>query len=317
MPYCLSLQSGVTRLSIAKINNKEDIYLHECDFESKPEISTTPGNKLLIFQSFLRREKKLLKKDFDLLSNYYTNGYQEIDTIPKLDKLYEQSLEYVTESLKRYMNFNDKTILSPVLPKRSIRAYCSGLSGSGKSFYISKLISENYAPETLIYLFSPVENDKAFERLNLFHIHLETFELDFGQPFDIDMLKRNDGEEGCIVLMDDVNTFTNPQIRKRYMDVQNALLERGRHLDIQLTITVSHNPLAGNFSKAPLREAEYYILFPSTNHRDSKVLLKTYTGLSQDEIDEILKLRTRGLIVKKSVPSYYVSDHNAAILGKM
>ena len=183
MPYCLSLQSG---MSIAKINNNEDIYLHECDFDSKPEIKTTSDNKLKIFQSFLRREKKLLKKDFDLLSNYYVNGYEEIaDANPKLTKLYEQSLEYVTESLKRYMNFNDKTILSPVLPKRSIRAYCSGLSGSGKSFYISKIISENYAPETLVYLFSPVENDKAFERLNLFHIHLETFETDFGQPFDI------------------------------------------------------------------------------------------------------------------------------------
>ena len=150
MPYCLSLQSG---MSIAKINNKEDIYLHECEFDSNPEISTTLKNKLQIFQSYLRREKKLLKKDFELLSKFYTDGYDEINVNPKLDKLYEQSLEYVIESLKRYMNFNDKTLLSPVLPKRSIRAYCSGLSGSGKSFYISKLISENYAPETLRNIF--------------------------------------------------------------------------------------------------------------------------------------------------------------------
>jgi hypothetical protein len=35
-----------------------------------------------------------------------------------------------------------------------------------------------------------------------------------------------------------------------------------------------------------------------------------------DLVEEILNLNTRGVIIKKSVPSYYVADHNIGILGK-
>lgn len=313
MPYCLSLKDGA---EIAKIKNtKESIYITDCDYNSKPEINTTLENKVKIFEKFLRRDTKLMKKDIELLTNYYKQGYTEIDTDkPRLNTKYDQALEYVDQSLKRFMNFDSKTFLQPILPKRHWLVYITGLSGSGKSYKISELIKNNFPKDQLVYLFSPVEGDEAFEDLNIFQVHLETFEEDFGQPFTIETLKGTK-ENPAVVIMDDINTFNNKKVREMYIDVQNQLLERGRHLNIR-TLTVSHNPLAGAFSKAPIRESEFYVLFPSSNYRDSKVLLETYTGLSKEEIEEILNLNTRGVIIKKSVPSYYVADHNIGILGK-
>jgi len=313
MPYCLSLKDGA---EIAMIKNtKEPVYITDCEYNSKPEINTTLENKVKIFEKFLRRDSKLMKKDIELLTNYYKQGYTEIDTDkPKLNNKFDQALEYVDDSLKRFMNFDSKTYLEPILPKRHWLCYITGLSGSGKSYYISQLIKNNFPKDQLVYLFSPIEGDEAFQDLNIFQVHLETFEEDFGQPFTIETLKGTK-ESPAIVIMDDINTFNNKKVRDMYIDVQNQLLERGRHLNIR-TLTVSHNPLSGSFSKAPIRESEFYVLFPSSNYRDSKVLLETYTGLSKQEIEEILNLNTRGLIVKKSVPSYYVSDHNIGILGK-
>lgn len=313
MPYCLSLKDGA---EIAMINNtKEPIYITDCDYNSKPEINTTLENKVKIFEKFLRRDTNLMKKDIELLTTYYKQGYTEIDTDkPKLNNKYDQALEYVDQSLKRFMNFDSKTFLQPILPKNHWLCYITGLSGSGKSYYISQLIKNNFPKDQLVYLFSPVEGDEAFEDLNIFQVHLETFEEDFGQPFTIETLKGTK-EQPSIVIMDDINTFNNKKVRDMYVDVQNQLLERGRHLNIR-TMTVSHNPLAGAFSKAPIRESTFYVLFASSNYRDSKVLLESYTGLSKQEIEEILNLNTRGVIIKKTVPSYYVADHNIGILGK-
>jgi hypothetical protein len=313
MPYCLSLKDGA-EIALIK-NTDEPIYIKDCEYNSKPEINTTLENKLKIFERFLRRDSKLMKKDIDLLTNYYKQGYAEIETDkPKLNNKFDQALEYVDNSLRRFMNFDNNTYLIPILPKRHWLCFCTGLSGSGKSYYISQLIKNNFPKNQLVYLFSPIEGDEAFEDLNIFQVHLETFEEDFGQSFTIELLKGSK-EEPAIVIMDDINTFNNKKVRDMYIEVQNQLLERGRHLNIR-TLTVSHNPLSGSFSKAPIRESEFYVLFPSSNYRDSKVLLESYTGLSKQEIEEILNLHTRGLIVKKSVPSYYVSDHNIGILGK-
>jgi hypothetical protein len=213
------------------------------------------------------------------------------------------------------MNLPESVKVIPVLPARSIRVYCTGLSGSGKSFYISELIRTNYPKDSVVYLFSPVKGDKAYEKLNILQIHLESYDEDWGQPFSIELLAGTP-KHPAIVIMDDIQTFASKGVRNLYIDVQNQILERGRHLHIGLTLTVSHNPLAGALTKAPIRDSEFYILFPSSNFRDTKALLSTYTGLSKDEVMEILQLHTRGVIVKKSVPSYYVSDHNVGILGK-
>ena len=315
MPYCLSLKDGA---EIAMIKNtKEPVYITDCEYNSKPEINTTLENKVKIFEKFLRRDTKLMKKDIELLTNYYKQGYTEIDTDkPKLNNKYDQALEYVDNSLKRFMNFDSKTYLEPILPKKSNRMFCSGLSGSGKTHAISQLIKNNYPKDQLVYLFSPVEDDEAFTELNIFQVHLETFEEDFGQPFTIETLASN--KEPVVIVMDDINTFNDRKIREMYINVQNQIYERGRHLFKAggLTVSVSHNPLAGSFSKVPLRESEFFLIFPQFNQRDSRVLLESYTGLSKQEIEEILNLNTRPVVIKKTVPSYYVSDHNIGILGK-
>lgn len=317
MPFCLSLNKGV---EIAKIKGKhakkdENIFINECSYNSKPELNTTMDNKIKIFENYLRHDTKLLKKDIQLLIDAFSNGYTELDTNkPKLNNKYDEAVDYVNEALKRFMNFDEQTFIYPILPKRHWIGYCTGLSGSGKSYYISQLIKNNFKEDQLIFLFSPVEDDRAFQDLNIFHIHLETFEQEFGQPFTIEMLAGTEIEPH-IVIMDDIHTFNNKKIRDMYINVQTQLLERGRHLHLR-SLSVSHNPMAGQLTKAAIRESEFYIVFPSTNYRDSKMLLSTYTGLSKQEIEEILKLRTRGVMIKKSVPSYYVSDHNIGLLGK-
>ena len=324
MPYCLSLEKG---LEIAKIVGKDDtIYVKECSYNSKPDIDTTMDNKVKILESFLRRDSKILKKDINEMVDAYKKGIKDFvetrvleglkPSSLHLNKLYDKALEYVDDSLKRYMNFNDSTFIYPVLSKeKSTRIFCSGSSGSGKSYYIAQLIKRNFPAGQLVYLFSPIEEDVSFVGLNIFQIHLETFEEIFGNAFQIEML--DDGKNPSIVIMDDIESIANSKVRKMYLDVRDQLLERGRSHSGGYgitTITVSHNPMGGNITKSSIRESDSFILFPSSNQRDSRVLLERYSGISKDNIQEILKLPTRGVYIKKTVPSFYVAEHNIALL---
>jgi len=315
MPYCLSLEKGA---EIARIKNSDDvIYVKECSFSSPPDITTTIENKVNILESFLRRDTRILKKDMIEMVNAYKNGIRDFNSNSlHLNKLYDKALEYVNESLKRFMNFNDKTFLYPVLSKeKSIRVFVSGSSGSGKSYYISQLIKNNFPPSQLVYLFSPIEDDVSFEGLNIFQIHLETFEEIFGHPFKIEML--DDGKNPSIVILDDIETIANPKIRRMYLDVRDQLLERGRSHSGGYgisTFTISHNPMGGSLTKSSIRESDSFILFPASNARDTRVLLERYSGIEKKDIAEILKLNTRGIFIKKTVPSYFVSQHNVGLL---
>jgi len=317
MPYALALEPSKDSELIAQIPSTDTpIFIDKIPYDGEPKIDTTDANKLLIFQSFLRQKQDLSNADVATLINAFNNKKSVlIDVKPKIARIYELGVDYVNDSLRRLMNLSEDFKVIPVLPARSVRIYCTGLSGSGKSWYLSELIKNNYSKDCAVYLFSPVKGDEAYKKLNIVQIHLESYDEDWKRPFAIEVLAGTP-KNPSIVIMDDIQTFSSKALRNLYIDAQNQILERGRHLNIGLTLTVSHNPLAGALTKAPIRESEFYILFPSSNHRDTKALLKTYTGLSQHEIDEILQLRTRGVIVKKSVPSYYVADHGVGILGK-
>ena len=220
MPYCLSLEKG---LEIAKIVGKDDtIYVKECSYNSKPDIDTTMDNKVKILESFLRRDSKILKKDINEMVDAYKKGIKDFvetrvleglkPSSLHLNKLYDKALEYVDDSLKRYMNFNDSTFIYPVLSKeKSTRIFCSGSSGSGKSYYIAQLIKRNFPAGQLVYLFSPIEEDVSFVGLNIFQIHLETFEEIFGNAFQIEML--DDGKNPSIVIMDDIESIANSKVK--------------------------------------------------------------------------------------------------------
>jgi len=84
-------------------------------------------------------------------------------------------------------------------------------------------------------------------------------------------------------------------------------MERGRHLGISC-INIQHNALMGHEGKIVLRESMYYVVFGRYNMRDTRVLLSTYTGMTKENIDELLDTDSRWQFVKKSVPSYFITD---------
>jgi len=301
----LSFKNSKDAKLIANVN-KKPVYIKEDDSESESDIETTPENRLKIFEKFLKLDKKLSGVDINTLVSFYKNNAQ-LESIPtKLQRKFLDGSEYVIQSLKRFLDFQQKDSVFPIVDEESYRMFVSGLSGSGKSFFISQFLKNNpiRTKGAGVFLFSPIVDDKSLKSIkNLIHIDLVEIEQEISRPLQIEDLP-----PGSVLIFDDVESF-HKGVRKLYTDFRDTCLERGRHLK-QSCITVSHNARNGNTTKASIREAQYWVIFPKFNATGAKNILKIYGGLSQKEIDEILSLKSRWVFYKKSIPKYAVGEHS-------
>ena len=281
-----------------------EIYLVEDDEDLEP-IETTDANKRKIFRQFLDLNKKLRLSDIDTL----VKAYDKSEIPPnRLERVMTDGLKFLEQSLRSYIDYGKTTELFPVVEftkEPSYRMFISGLSGSGKSTFISQFIKFNPPKkEGKVFLFSPISDDPSLKNIKkLIQINLHDFEKEVGRSVEID-----DFPENSICLFDDVETFKKG-VKEPYLELRDMLLERGRHLGVS-TITVSHNPCGGNLTKASLRESQYFLLFPSTNKMDCQKVLKIYGGLDNREIQQILNQKSRWCFFKKSVPRYAVFEHS-------
>ena len=81
--------------------------------------------------------------------------------------------------------------------------FVSGLTGSGKSYYIANLLKHN--KPKFIFIMSPVKDDPAFKSLKPTPIHLDilSYEQEFDKPFEIEDLPPE-----SVVILDDIAYMT-------------------------------------------------------------------------------------------------------------
>jgi GTPase SAR1 family protein len=290
---------------LKKIFIKGDLYQDIDDLV--PELQTTKENKMSIFKKHISLYKKLSKKERDSIISDYSDNKEE-STNDKLQRIYEDGLVFVKRSLCCYLDFGLTEDLFPIIEdisKKSARIMISGQSGSGKSYWISQFCKYNTKKTTPIFIFSPFKRDKSLDGIKqLIYLDLDEFEDENGRKFEMEDL-----EEDCVCIFDDIDSHATKA--KELQKLRDICLQRGRHHgDAGITtITVSHNPMGNEKTKASLRESNYFVLFPRANERDVEKLLLNYCKYSAQQIAEVLAARTRWVFISK-LPRYFVGEHS-------
>ena len=164
-----------------KKKEKKYIYYKECSPDDEAEIATTPEQKLKIFKSFLSRYKDLKKSEITTFIEYFKSGVEELENRSQ-NKIYSKGVDFVNNSLKRYLDYGDGMSLFPVINDPSYRMYITALSGSGKSYFCKEWVKHNppRGKESGVFLFSPVEEDESLKGIkNLIHLKLENYEQEY------------------------------------------------------------------------------------------------------------------------------------------
>jgi hypothetical protein len=293
---------------LEKDKKDKQIFIKESfDDKDKAEIDTSEETKLDIFNEYLDNlAVPLSKKEKMDLIDRYKSGDDNIDN-GKMYKIFTKGLEFVNDSLKKYLNFKDK-ILFPVVDRKFWCMYITGMGGSGKSYFISEFIYQNrknIPKEAGIFLISPFNNDESYKRIskNIIYVDPVKYHEENGEDFSIDSIPK-----GSVIIWDDIESMKeNKYIEK----LRDEMLGIYRHNDLKL-FCVSHIALGSKKTAKCILESQYFVVFKN-NWAHSENLLSTYLRLSTTQLQLLQKQNTRWYFICKESPSYFVTEQSVGI----
>ncbi len=304
----LSLKSSNGSVPIAFSESTPDLKIYIKDEEPTAELDTDMPNKLKIFKDYLKSDKKTSIKDINELAESYEGGAL-VHPNPKLDRKYDNAMHFVEDSLKHFLQYPASAKLFPLVPKdKAYTVYITGMRGSGKTYFVKQFLKHNRDKKREVIFISPFLDDDSMKGVkNVIPMDIDEIEEELERPFTV-----SDFPEDAIIIFDDLEGFSKKKMMK-LDDLRDKALTMGRHNGLAV-ISICHNPMSGNRTKAPIRESQYFVLFPQSNPRDTRVLLSTYGGYTTDMITEILKSGSRFVFVNKNHPKYWVSSTQVRIL---
>jgi len=225
----------------------------------------------------------------------------ETITEPETDSLvniYYKILNTLRDTNKRLV-LKGKASLFP-LPEegKSERVYICGISGSGKSYFAGEYIKQylRIHKKNNFLLTSQIEEDAVLDKLEPDRIPPEELLEDGVELEEV---------KDSIWLFDDIFSLENKKDRLDMISIVDNLCETSRHDNISLVIT-SHLISTGQTSRRVLNEATKIVLFPRNNKKQIKYFLDKYEFFKKDDIDRILNLNSRWVMINKQLNCHIV-----------
>lgn len=190
--------------------------------------------------------------------------------------------------------------------------YVCGSSGSGKSTFVNTYccLWKKMFPERDIYWFSTLQEDESV-KTDVIRIPQSDMVLMKTRPYTIDNI-----DEGSLVVFDDCDTIEDKLIRERVWDLQNAILQTGRHRNIYCII-ISHLLLRPEARRRDIifTEIRMLVLFPGGGNRAQMIRVLTgKLGVDKKQATELVQRPSRWVAVQCTYPVYQIWDHGISLL---
>jgi hypothetical protein len=265
-------------------------------------------------EDFLQREidddgKPLSIKDLKLLVEAlkrHSNKRPSKNIKSNHKELYKRALEQLAEAKGREVVLTGDSVFIPIPPdldKERFTNYTSGISGAGKSTFVSTLADEykKLYPENYVYLFSMKKEDPVFDEKGIIDRIIIDDDL-INEELTLEDFKDS------LVIFDD--TATLPAKYRDYVDkIKAQLLECGRSQHTSVICT-EHLATNGAQTRLVINECTTYTIFPHavSNKANLERFLKKYCGFSATETRKILDLPSRWVMIKNTHPRYILCE---------
>ena len=208
---------------------------------------------------------------------------------------------------------NQKIQQLPDVSKERTICYVTGMSGSGKSFWV-KNFADQYKklfPKREIFLFSPLDEDKgSIDKVK------DIKRVRINEPdFLGEDIKCSDFKDS-LCIFDDCEAISNRVLRKKIWEIQNGILTTGRHHNVSCCVT-THTATNGIETKLILNEAHNVTIFPNgLGGRSLKYLLEGYFGLDKAQVKKIKNVKdSRWVTILKTFPMTVLTEREAYVLN--
>ena len=249
-------------------------------------------------------------------------GSKKLDkTNPKLKRIavvvggkYNNKIVYFSEKLdgEKEIQMDKGGILQP-LPdfKKYEKLYCAANSGAGKTYYLALWLKQWYKnkenKEKPLYIFSAVDVDPT----------LDDFPNAERIPIDEDLINnplKLEDLSNSFIIFDDIDTISNPILRKIVLNLRDHALQAGRHYKITMASTAH---VVSNYSKTRIliQEATSCTFFPrSSGAFQIRQYLERQAGFDKSQIDKFLKQQSRWVSLYRQYNGYVISEKNVYMI---
>ena len=209
------------------------------------------------------------------------------------------------------------TMLIPLPSEETERVFVAGESGCGKTT-VARTYADNYNhmfPYNPIWIFARQEADPAFDGLKRHEIVVDSSIPESQQDID-DILSGAislDQLANSLVIFDDMDNLQEGKLLKAVHKLMNDVVTNGRKKDIHM-IYISHLILNYQQTRIILNEANKVFFFPGCGSRQIEAFLKTYASMKAAEIQRIVSLKSRWVMLSRKVPRYIIYEKGIFLL---
>lgn len=258
---------------------------------------------------------------------------------------YDGEIVYMNNNFKENQNDNDnlyrdfngltlknakfELIIEPPTNQRTV-IVSYGPSGAGKTYFLGNIL-DNIVKDKHKWNYNNILffSKKLLEQENSFNnkIKKEMKQIDLNSdelllnPLDLNNEQDKDLVKNSIVIFDDINTLSTAssqkkQLRKNILEFRDDLLEVSRYLKTTILLT-EHISTNGQESKTILNESNIIVLFLGSGTGSYDRLLRHYLGLKTQQINKLLNMSSRYVIIIKRVPYVYITETEMGLLKNL
>lgn len=222
------------------------------------------------------------------------------------------------EASNSYINLEGSPETMTFLPSSNPeRVSISGPTGCGKTT-IARTYADEYLaifPDRQVWLFAREDDDPAFSGLTRNQITVDESLPEYEQDVD-DILNQRitlDQLSDSLVIFDDMDNLQNKKLLINIHKLMGDIVTNGRKKNIHV-IYISHLLMNYQQTRVINNESNKVFFFPGAGTSQIEKFLKSYASMKAGEIDRIIKLKSRWIMLHKSIPRYVMYQKGIFLL---
>lgn len=225
----------------------------------------------------------------------------------------DQFLSKAKTDLELPQNYFLKQMHIDVPGSKRASFYIPARSNSGKTTWIADYLDDylDQFPDNEIYLFSGVPKEEpAFER---FGKKVTVMDLEYFKENPVTKIDELSDFKDSMCIFDDINSVPDLRTKKAIISLRDMILQCGRHENVSCMCT-SHQALDRALTSYPIKESDYFVVFPQANKQQTRSLLTKYGDFSKQELDKIFRINSRWVQVSRNNPSFVLASNNCYLI---
>ena len=200
-------------------------------------------------------------------------------------------------------------------PKKGNRLAILGPSGVGKSYFSVKYVDAlmDIYTDFPLYIICADPDDDNYDKLKEAHPRRVKFLSVSKDRAESWSQKTTDDFTGSIVIMDDLMSNPDKELKNIFLRLRDNILENGRKKYVQL-ICVDHVMFDNLNTKRLLNESSALVMFPGAGTYHPEIFLNKRMSIPPKKCKEILNLRSRWIYIYKCFPFYYIYENGVGIV---